>query len=200
MGVFDNFQEINGKVIDSSFVQWTHTDIPNSPDILRWIMRVWATLFGHCLKCTALSGCYFAKFNMPGDINSPDGLLHPHCHCFVEDISNPTLKYEVSAVCPIEKFTEYIFADKYAYNGKRELFELLGFTVEDSYELKREFEKQAKEKYMIGDYVLKRLDIFGQNINISIIINKNGRTVEFKSGWKVYPEGLLNCVTPMGDK
>lgn len=53
---------------------------------------------------------------------------------------------------------------------------------------------------MLGDYTLKNLDIYGQNINISIVINKNGRSVEFKSGWKVYPEGLLNCNTPMGDK
>ena len=77
---------------------------------------------------------------------------------------------------------------------------MLGFNIEDSHELKREFEKQAKEKYMLGDYTLKNLDIYGQNINISIVINKNGRSVEFKSGWKVYPEGLLNCNTPMGDK
>ena len=176
------------------------TGIPNSPDVVRWFMRIWAMLFGHCLRCTALSGCYFAKYNMPGDLNNPEGLLHTHCHCYVENISNTILKYDVNAVCPIEKFTEYIFADKYADNGKRDLFEMLGFSIEDSYELKKEFEKQAKEKYMLGDYVLKNLDIYGQNINISIVINKNGRSIEFKSGWKVYPEGLLNCNTPMGDK
>ena len=200
MGVFENFKEIDGKVVDTSFIQWIHTGIPNSPDLVRWFMRIWAMLFGHCLRCTALSGCYFAKYNMPGDINNSEGLLHPHCHCYVENISSTTLKYDVSAICPIEKFTEYIFADKYADNGKRDLFKMLGFNIEDSYELKREFEKQAKEKYMIGDYTLKNLDIYGQNINISILIDKNGRSVEFKSGWKVYPEGLLNCNTPMGDK
>lgn len=200
MGVFDNYKEIDGKVFDTTFVQWIHTGIPNSPDLVRWFMRIWAMLFGHCLRCTALSGCYFANYNMPGNLDNAEGLLHPHCHCHIEGISNTTLKYDVNVVCPIEKFTEYIFADKYAQNGKRELFKLLGFNIEDSYELKKEFEKQAKEKYVLGDYVLKNLDIYGQNIDISIIINKNGRRVEFKSGWKVYPEGFLNCNTPMGDK
>ena len=87
MGVFENFREIDGKVVDTSFIQWIHTGIPNSPDEVRWFMRIWAMLFGHCLRCTALSGCYFAKYNMPGDINNQEGLLHPHCHCYVENIS-----------------------------------------------------------------------------------------------------------------
>lgn len=200
MGVFENFREVDGKVVDISFIQWMHVSIPNSPNLVRWLMRIWAMLFGHCLRCTALSGCYFAKYNMPGDINNTYGLLHSHCHCYIENVSNSTLIYNVNTVCPIEKFTEYIFADKYADNGKRDLFEMLGFNIEDSYELKNEFEKQAKEKYMHGNYVLKNLDIYGQNINIPILIHKNGRSIEFISGWKVYPEGLLNCNTPMGDK
>ena len=38
------------------------------------------------------------------------------------------------AYCPIEKFTRYIFSDeeKYLLNGKRELFESLGFSKADS--------------------------------------------------------------------
>ena len=201
MGVFENYKEINGVILDTTFIQWVHSGIPNSPDNVRCIMRIWAMLFGHCLICTALSGCYFAKYNMPGDVHGNDGLLHPKCDCYVETIANSTLKYDVNIVCPIEKFTAYIFADKYADNGKRKLFEMLGYSIEDSYELKTAFEKQAKDKYLCGDYILGKLDVYGQNINISInLMNKNGRSVEFKSGWKVYPEGLLNCITPMGDK
>ncbi len=77
----------------------------------------------------------------------------------------------------------------------------MGFKLEDAYDLKQQYEYQAMQKYMNGDYVLKNLDKYGQNINITIdLIGKNGRSVQFVSGWKVYPEGLLNCNTPLGGK
>ena len=40
MGVFDNYKEIDGKVVDTSFIQGIHTSIPNSPDLVRWFMRI----------------------------------------------------------------------------------------------------------------------------------------------------------------
>ena len=201
MGVFENYKEINGEIRDVGWIEWVHPGIPNSPEIARWFARIFAMIFGHCLNCTALSGCYFAKFNMPGDMQNQDGLLHLQCHCQTNDISLLTLRHKVCAVCPIEKFTNYIFSDNYAQNGKKQLFENLGFKLEDSYDLKQQYEYQAMQKYMNGNYVLKNLDMYGQNINITIdLIGKNGRSVQFVSGWKVYPEGLLNCNTPLGGK
>ena len=155
----------------------------------------------HCLYCTALFGCCFARNQMPTNYVSNDGLLHPHCHCFTEEISNWIVNNTYEAVCPITKFTDYIFSEKYISNGKKKLFEILGYTIADSYKLKWEYEKQAREKYINGDYTLQNLDIHGQNINIIIeLTNKNGKAIQFISGWKVYPNGLINCNTPLGDK
>jgi len=198
MGVFENYKEVNGIIKDIGWIEWVHPGIPNSPEITRWIARIFAMIFGHCLNCTALSGCYFAKFNMPG---TGSEMLHPQCHCQTSEISLQILKQKVCAICPIEKFTNYIFSNNYIQNGKKKLFETLGFKLEDSYFLKQQYENQATQKYMNGDYVLKSLDMYGQNINITIdLIGKNGRIVQFVSGWKVYPEGLLNCNTPLGGK
>ena len=196
MSVF-NFKEFNGQIVDNNWVEWRHAAIPNKPEAERWVMRILAMLFYHCLNCTALSGCYFPIFNIPGDLK----MLHLYCDCSLKNITINKVKSDVMAVCPLEKFTKYIFADKYADNGKRDLFYMMGFNILDSYELKLEYEKQAKQKYIEGDFRLVKLDKFGQNINITINLkNKKGREVEFISGWKVFPEGLLNCNTPLGDR
>ena len=162
-------------------------------------MRIWALLLGHCLDCTALSGCYFANNNLPTNVESSNGLLHPNCDCFLVEVSERTINDDCEAVCPISKFVDYIFSDKYVSNGKKALFNSFGFTIEDSYKLKREYERQAREQYINGDYIIKKIDKFGLSINILItLVNKNGREYKFYSGWKVYPEGLINCNTPYG--
>ena len=63
-------------------------------------------------------------------------------------------------------------------------------------------ERQAREKYIIGDYVLGRLDVFGQRIKITIEIPKRTGegTVSFISGWMVQPKGELKLNTPYGGK
>lgn len=46
---------------------------------------------------------------------------------------------------------------------------------------------------------MKKLDKYGQRINIPIIvINEYGRRIEFISGWMLHPMGLITCNTPLG--
>ena len=42
-------------------------------------------------------------------------------------------------------FSYYIFSDKYAWNGKRDLFEMLGFTIKDSQYLKEQYEQLEEQ-------------------------------------------------------
>ena len=126
----------------------------------------------------------------------PELPQHEKCHCSTLRIAKPTLK-SINAECDIRKFTEYIFSDKYAWNGKRDLFETLGFSKDDSYLLKSEYEKQAAENYCNGDYILDKLDIQGQRINIKIRFSKYDRDIEFISGWMVKPKGKITNNTPL---
>ena len=66
---------------------------------------------------------------------------------------------------------------------------------EDSEYLKSEYEKQAKEQYLKGNYILGKLDKYGQRITITINL-RNG--VKMQSGWLVHPLGLITCTTPLG--
>ena len=60
---------------------------------------------------------------------------------------------------------------------------------------------QAKEKYLNGDYILHKLDNYGQNIDIAIHLNsKTTKNIEIISGWKVHPLGKIMCATPYGGK
>lgn len=47
-------------------------------------------------------------------------------------IANPIPNITANAEWDLEKFKGYIFSDKYAWNGKRDLFEKLGFSINDS--------------------------------------------------------------------
>ena len=103
---------------------------------------------------------------------------------------------------PLEKFTGYIFAEKHADNGKVGLYRNdFGYTIEDSEYLKAEFERQAREKYMRGEYYLKDLKPQGQLINIPIELTPPMQEATFVvTGWRVLPNGNIKCVTPYGAK
>ena len=77
-----------------------------------------------------------------------------------------------------------------------------GYTVDDAKWLQSEMERQAREKYIKGDYILGKLDKDGQRISIRIEIpRKDGiGTVSFVSGWMVQPNGELRLITPYGGK
>ncbi len=199
MDYFKNIEDVDSQIVDNNWVEWIHYAIPNRPKMLREVYRVLAVLLGHCLNCTALSGCYFVKSKLPRSGDDDQNFTHIRCHCKIVDINKPY--GEVDAYCPIEKFTKYIFSEKGEKNGKKKLFEKWGFSCDDSYFLKVEYENQARQKYLNGDYILNSLDKYGQNINIVISLkNKNKDEISVISGWKVNPEGYITCNTPYGDR
>lgn len=87
-------------------------------------------------------------------------------------------------------------------NGKRQLFEEWGYTVDDARRLQAEIERQAREKYISGDYILGKLDKNGQRISIRVVIPRRDRigNVSFITGWMVYPNGKIRLTTPYEGK
>lgn len=175
-GVKDFLQTLLKNQQDA-WIEWNHVSISNK----------------HCIFCMALDRCWFLRSNMPAHPQ------HFNCHCQLKHIETPIANVTANAKCNINKFSSYIFSDKYLWNGKRALFEELGFTIADCEYLQSEYEKQAARKYCSGEYKLKKLDQYGQRINITIKLAKNGRQIEFESGWLVHPKGLLTNTTPLGD-
>ncbi len=147
----------------------------------------------HCPICLVLDKCWF------NNILKPELPQHENCHCMVNNISRPIPNINSNAKCDLKKFTDYIFSDKYAWNGKRDLFEMLGFTIKDSQCLKEEYEIQAVRKYCNSNYKLGKLDMQGQRIDIDIKFIKNGRNLVFTSGWMVRPKGVITNNTPLAD-
>jgi len=198
MKIFDNFVLKDGEIVDNGWIKWFHWGVPDKEGPEREAIRKTLAALGHCMKCTSLSGCYFVKLKLPENISVYDG-LHLYCDCLKFNIQNPTK--EIVADCSIDKFVKYIFAEKYKDNGKKQLFEQLGFSVDDSLFLKYTYEQQAKEKYANGDYVIKKLDEYGQNIDIIINVDSSIKQgISFVSGWKVHPLGKITCNTPLGDR
>lgn len=152
----------------------------------------------HCETCLTLDQCWFVTHAMP--------LLpqHPYCHCTTIPISTSQVRSSATAKSDYSKFDPYLFdpADFYQH-GKRKMFESWGYNIADSQWLKAEIEKQGLEKYIAGQYTLHALKPTGQQINIIVEIprkDKPEKTVTFTTGWKVYPKGHIQLVTPYGDK
>ena len=179
MGIFDGkvFIDKNGDIKYHSWIAWVHV----SKGVT------------HCPVCLALDKCWFDSEIMP---QIPQ---HDHCHCTTKYIADPSPEKGATAECDIRKFRDYIFADKYAWNGKRDLFELLGFRKEDSEYLKTEYEKQGIQEYCKSNYKLGKLNENGQRINVTIRFEKKGRSIRFDSGWMVRPFGKLTINTPLAD-
>lgn len=98
----------------------------------------------------------------------------------------------INAEININKLINYAFAEK--SNGKQKIFSFLGFEKGDSELLKYEYEKQAEENFIKGNYLLKNVDKYGQRIAIPIRLN--GKTI--LSGWMIEPEGHIRNTTPFG--
>lgn len=185
MSIFDDFEMVDNQIVNNKWIEWYHFGIPNETGIIRETIRILMLVFGHCLICTKLDGCYFVEREMP---EQPQ---HEKCDCTTLNISQNYVKYVANSVCDIRKFTDYIFKGA---GGKKELFESWGYKLKDSQILQKEFEKQAREQYIKGNYKLKGLDYNGQRIAIPINLNGN----LFYSGWMVYPNGELKNTTPFG--
>ena len=164
------------------------------PDWVKW--KHISEGLTHCPVYLKLDKCWFV------DDAKPLLPQHPHCHCIVESISTDRVEKEANAECRISKFEGYIFNPKYDYNGKRKLFEGWGYDIMDSEWLQKEFERQALEKYIRGEYVLKKLDKEGQRIDVEVKLpdrNKN-RVITVISGWMIRPSGQITLNTPLGDR
>lgn len=190
MGVFDDLIQIgeDGEIIFNQWVEWNHFGIPNKPEWFRDILRNVISIFGHCMNCSALDGCYFVSRNMP---KQPS---HESCDCNKKEITYSKVKNKAKSECDIRKFTEYVFKDTTGSKGKNKIFYKLGYDIESSEYLQNEFCRQAIEQYLLGKYILKNLDKRGQRLAIQI----NLKGTIFYSGWMLCPEGKLKNTTPFG--
>ncbi|MCH5158673.1 MAG: hypothetical protein J1F33_05715 [Clostridiales bacterium] len=176
--------------VSGDWAQWYHEGIPDGPEDVREDKRRKAATEGHCLDCTTMSGCYF----IDGEKTFPKYPHHDNCHC-KKIRKNPTA---VEAGFLSNKFRDYVFNEEYSGNGKEKRFEnIYGYNINDSDFLLSEYKRQAKEKYISGDYTLGLLNTYGQRITIEIVLNTPYRgRVAVKTGWMVRPNGLITCNTP----
>lgn len=190
MGIFDDLIQIgeNGEIVYNQWIEWDHFLIPNNPEWLREILRNIMAMFGHCMNCTALDGCYLVTRNMP------EQPLHERCDCRKNNISQSIVRSNANAECDIRKFTEYVFKNTQDSKGKNQIFYDLGFNIDDSDYLQTEYNKQALNQYLNGNYVLKNLDRRGQRLAIPVTFNGTS----FYSGWLLCPEGKIKNTTPFG--
>ncbi len=171
------------------------TKAPTAPNWIKWLHRNLSE--NHCEECLKLDGDYFLKEKAP---------KHPHhlyCHCVLEPISYDTVLKNAKAESSINKYVNYLFSPEYCEkNGKNGLFMDWGFTIDDSEYLLKENENQALEKYINGDYILGRLDKYGQRINIKCSIPRKDtkETATYTTAWMVCPNGKIRLITPYGGK
>ena len=161
------------KALDTpSWVKWTHHSEGKS----------------HCDECLKLDGCFFTENNHPAWPH------HPFCHCTLDPVEYTVVLMNAASYSDYRKFDPYLFNTHGQYTHTKErVFAQWGYTVEDAHWLQVEMEKQAKERYVTGDYTLGKLDIRGQRISIRITIPKKDGTgnVSFLTGWMVLPNGQL---------
>ncbi len=187
MSLFEKLVLPFGTKPASGWVKWYHKGVPDVEGKEREGARKVAETNRHCKICTVLSGDYFPSINIP---KYPQ---HPYCDCKLFSIVKPNL--QAFAKCALQKFEGYIFkSDK--SKGKTVLFESWGYTIEDSEYLKSEFERQAKQKYLSGEYSLQFLDEHGQRLTIVIELKTKNKNVKIKTGWMVHPLGVITCATP----
>ena len=151
----------------------------------------------HCEECLRLDGCWFQQEKAPPCPH------HPYCHCTLDPIDYALVFANTTANSDYSKFDPYLFNTNGIYPHKKEkLFQKWGYTVDDAKWLQTEMERQAREKYVVGEYELGKLDIYGQRVNIIIEIPRKDMesTVTFISGWMIEGSGNLKLNTPFGGK
>lgn len=148
----------------------------------------------HCVECLMLNGCWFAKDTHPPCPH------HPYCQ---ELLDYSFVLANAVARSDYGKFDPYLFNTTGVYSHNKEnLFKEWGYTVTDAHWLQAEIERQAREKYISGEYHLGKLNDKGQRIGIRITIPRRDTEtpVSFVTGWMVYPNGRIQLTTPYGGK
>ena len=102
---------------------------------------------------------------------------------------------KANATCDINKFTGYLFSDKYD-DGKKELFESWGYTIKDSEYLQQLYVSQAIQKYCDGEYVYKGVEYYARIEIVVELPSNNGRVQRIKTGWSLLPQGKIKLATP----
>ena len=151
----------------------------------------------HCAECLMLGGCFFTEEAHPPCPH------HPFCHCTLDPIDYAFVPANTAAHSDYGKFDPYLFNTTGTYpHGKEKLFKEWGYTVDDAHWLQAEFERQARAKYIAGEYQLGVLNDKGQRISIRVTIPRrdNGSSASFITGWMVYPNGKIRLTTPYGGK
>ena len=120
---------------------------------------------------------------------------HPNCQCRLEKIAKPIPYITANATYDIRKFTGYIFSDKYD-DGKKELFESWGYTIEDSGYLQQLYVSQALQKYCDGGYVFKGVEYYARIEIVIELPSNNGGVQRIKTGWSLLPKGEIKMATP----
>ncbi len=164
----------------------------------RWVRWVHHSEGGsHCQVCLKLDGCLFLEGK------TPPWPHHPNCHCTLEPVDYAVVLLSASACSEYSKFDPYLFNTTGTYpHNKEKLFKKWGYSVEDALWLQAEIERQAREKYILGEYQLGKLNDKGQRISIRVTIFRrdNRNDVSFITGWMVYPNGRIQLTTPYGGK
>ena len=141
-------------------------------------------------NCDKFNGCYFIVKQIP---KYPQ---HPNCRCQPKKIAKPIPNITAKATCDISKFTDYLFSDKYD-DGKKELFESWGYTIEDSEYLQQLYISQAIQKYCDGEYQYVGVNDYCAKISITIkLTNQDGIEQHINTIWKLKPKGEIELVTP----
>lgn len=164
-------------------------------DWVKWVHRSEGRT--HCPECLMLDGCYFTANNHPPCPH------HPYCHCILEPIDYALVLANAVANSAYSKFVPYLFNTTGGYtHNKEKLFKKWGYSAADAKWLQAEMERQAREKYLSGEYKLGVLNKDGQRISIRVTILRkdNGKPVSFLTGWMLYPNGRIQLTTPYGGK
>ncbi|MBR2614640.1 MAG: hypothetical protein IKC71_03475 [Clostridia bacterium] len=141
-------------------------------------------------NCDKFHECYFIVKQMP---KYPQ---HSNCRCLLKKISKPVPNITANATCDFQKFAGYVFSDKYR-DGKKEIFESWGYTIEDSAYLQKLYTAQAIEKYCNGEYEYVGTNNYSAKISIEIVLeNKNGKKQLIKTIWSVGKKGEITLITP----
>ena len=150
------------------------------------------------MECLSLDSCWFMN------ANKPELHQHPFCHCETMPIPYKQVLDKATAKSITGKFDPFLFnTDGTRTHGKERLFiDKWGYSTADIPYMENEFEKQALEKYIAGEYTLGKCDKFGQRISVRISLPRKIGTgeVSFVSGWLVLPNGKIRLATPYGGK
>ena len=190
MGVFDFFTLEDDAILPTSWIEWYHQGIPDEVGPEREMVRLEMFAQDHCLECTSMDACYYAKAKMP------DYRPHGGCHCKIFDVDFSVVKENAWVECDIKKFTEYIFNKGHPQNGgKYELFTSWGYDITDSEYLRDEIMSQAIDQYLSGNYEIRGNSGYGTIVKITV--NVDGRI--FGTGWIIQPKGGIKNTTPYAD-